>query len=244
MNPILFNAAKGAERAMHAQHARANNLSNAETVGFKALLEYTTPMRLEGSGFESSVTTRTNLTTNDFTQGQLIKTDRALDVAVNGHGFIAVEGRKGELEELYTRSGEMEIDAEGFVHIHGRSVLTDGGPLQLPDFQDLHVGDSGLVTIIPPGGGVMLEVGQIKLVNPDTNTVTLDKTGLFKSKDNEVIDAAVDVSLKSGFVEGSNVSGFSELVGIMNLTRQFEVQVKVMSKADELARISNSLMRV
>ncbi|WP_199438728.1 flagellar basal body rod protein FlgF [Vibrio owensii] len=242
MSPILFNAAKAAERAMHAQHARANNLSNVETVGFKSLMEFTTPQRLQGSGFDTSVTTRTNLSLNNFSQGNMMPTGRALDVAIEGDGFIAVEGRGGT--ELYTRSGEMEVNQAGEVTIRGRRVLTDGGPLVLPDYQDVSISNDGLVSIIPPGGDGILEAGLLKIVNPGNEKVTLDESGLFRSIDGEQFESTDAASIKSGYLEGSNVSGFGELVGIMNLTRQFEVQVKVMSKADELARMGNELMRV
>lgn len=244
MNPILFNAAKGAERAMHAQHARANNLSNVDTVGFKSLMEFTTPQRLQGSGFDGSVTTRTNLSLNDFTQGNLLRTGRSLDVALSGEGFFSVEGKVGELPELYTRTGQFEMDSEGAVRVNGRAVLTDGGPLVLPDHQDIAIGDDGVVSVVPLGGDGFIEIGVLKVVSPEKEQVTLDKTGLFRSLDGQQFAGADNFEVKSGYLEGSNVSGFGELVGIMNLTRQFEVQVKVMSKADELAKIGNELMRV
>ncbi|EGQ9284377.1 flagellar hook-basal body complex protein [Vibrio parahaemolyticus] len=243
MNPILFNAATGAERAMHAQHARANNLSNSETVGFKGLMEFTTPQRLEGSGFETSVTTRTNLSLNNFTQGNMLPTGRSLDIAIEGDGFIAVESPTGN-GELYTRAGELQVNQDGEVTIRGRRVISDGGPLVLPEFQEVSISNDGLITVVPPGGGAILEAGLIKIVNPGNDNVTLDESGLFRSLDGEDFAAADVVRLRSGYLEGSNVSSFDELVGIMNLTRQFEVQVKVMSKADELARMGNELMRV
>ncbi|MGR5448619.1 flagellar basal body rod protein FlgF [Vibrio sp. PNB22_3_1] len=241
MNPILFNAAKGAERAMHAQHARANNIANAETVGFKAVMEFTTPQRLGGAGFDTSVTTRTNLSLNDFTTGQLMHTGDQLNVAISGQGFFTVLAKDG-VTELYTRSGEMNVGPEGDVLIHGRPVLTDGGPLVLPEFESVSISQHGVVSVTPPGGG-LLDAGQLKLVSPALSDVTLDETGLFRSKDGEPFEVAAEpIDVRSGYLEGSNVSSFNELVGIMNLTRQFEVQVKVMSKADELARIGNELL--
>ncbi|GAL13351.1 hypothetical protein JCM19233_4353 [Vibrio astriarenae] len=48
-------------------------------------------MRLEGSGFVTSVTTRTNSTINNFESGENIRTERDLDVAIDGRGFITLE---------------------------------------------------------------------------------------------------------------------------------------------------------
>ncbi|MCY9872316.1 flagellar basal body rod protein FlgF [Vibrio barjaei] len=243
MNPVLFNAAKGAERAMHAQHVRANNLSNIETVGFKAIHEFTTPQRLEGVGFDSSVTTRTNAVTHDHTQGLLMATGRDLDVAVSGKGFLSVEGKAGEPEELYTRVGKIHVDEFGEASIAGRPLVGVGGRIVIPEHERLTVSKDGVIFIVPVGGEDFVEVDQLKLVDPALGQITLDRSGLFASLDGNVLEAG-EVEVEGGHLESSNVSGFNEMVSMMNLSRQFEVQVKVMSKADEIFKIGNSLMKV
>ena len=163
MNPILFSAAKGAERTMLAQHVRANNLSHADTVGFKALMEHSTPMRLEGSGFLTSVTSRTNSSINNFAQGEDIRTERPLDVAINGDGFITLEGLEDEPAELYTRAGNFRLDGNGQLYLGERRVMSTEGPMVLPDFEFVSVSSNGLVSITPIGGEASLEVGALKL---------------------------------------------------------------------------------
>ncbi len=69
---------------MYAQQVRANNLANADTVGFKSLMEHSEHMRLQGSGFESSVTARTNSALTNFREGDSVTTGKALDVAILG----------------------------------------------------------------------------------------------------------------------------------------------------------------
>ncbi|MFA0036097.1 flagellar hook-basal body complex protein [Vibrio sp. 10N.261.52.A1] len=243
MNPILFSAAKGAERTMLAQHVRANNLSHADTVGFKALMEHSTPMRLEGSGFLTSVTSRTNSSINNFAQGEDIRTERPLDVAINGDGFITLEGLEDEPAELYTRAGNFRLDGNGQLYLGERRVMSTDGPMALPDFEFVSVSSNGLVSITPIGGEASLEVGALKLVKPENEQMTMHASGHFVPKGGQVLAEDFSVQVRSGYLEASNVSSLEELVSIMSLTRQYEMQIEVMASADEIAQIGNKLLK-
>jgi len=243
MNPILFSAAKGAERTMLAQHVRANNLSHADTVGFKALMEHSTPMRLEGSGFLTSVTSRTNSSINNFAQGEDIRTERPLDVAINGDGFITLEGIEDEPAELYTRAGNFRLDGNGQLYLGERRVMSTDGPMVLPDFEFVSVSSNGLVSITPIGGEASLEVGALKLVKPENEQMTMHASGHFVPKGGQVLAEDFNVQIRSGYLEASNVSSLEELVSIMSLTRQYEMQIEVMASADEIAQIGNKLLK-
>ena len=54
-----------------------------------------------------------------------------------------------------------------------------------------------------------------------------------QGEDAEVSDQVV---MASGFLEGANVNAVDELVSSMSLTRNFELQVKLMKAADDQAR--------
>lgn len=243
MNPILFSAAKGAERTMLAQHVRANNLSHADTVGFKALMEHSTPMRLEGSGFLTSVTSRTNSSINNFAQGEDIRTERPLDIAINGDGFITLEGLEDEPAQLFTRAGNFRLDGNGQLYLGERRVMSTEGPMVLPDFEFVSVSSNGLVSITPIGGEASLEVGALKLVKPENEQMTMHASGHFVSKGGQALAEDFTVQVRSGYLEASNVSSLEELVSIMSLTRQYEMQIEVMASADEIAQIGNKLLK-
>ncbi|MFH0262037.1 flagellar basal body rod protein FlgF [Vibrio barjaei] len=243
MNPILFSAAKGAERTMLAQHVRANNLSHADTVGFKALMEHSSPMRLEGSGFLTSVTSRTNSSINNFAQGEDIRTERPLDVSINGDGFITLEGLDGEPNELYTRAGNFRLDGNGQLYLGERRVMSVEGPMVLPDFEFITVSANGLISVTPIGGEASVEVAALKLVKPEYDEMTMHASGHFVPKGGGVLAEDFTVQVRSGYLEASNVSSLEELVSIMSLTRQYEMQIEVMASADEIAQIGNKLLK-
>ncbi|MFV0575306.1 MAG: flagellar basal body rod protein FlgF [Vibrio sp.] len=244
MNPILFTAAKGAERVMYAQDVRANNLAQANTIGFKALMEHAAPMPVEGSGFKTSTTTRTNSAVNNFAEGLNVRTDNPLDLKIEGEGFFTVQGKAGEPNQLYTRAGNFRLDQDGNLYLADRLVLDDNNqPIVIPEHQDISVDNTGVISIFPVGGEASMDVGNIKLVNIGNNQMTMDSSGLFVAKNGNNIPVNPDVVVQSGFLESSNVSSLDEVITMMSLTRQFEMQVKVMGAASDIEKAGNQLLR-
>ncbi len=239
MNPILFTAAASADKSMLSQHVRANNMAQSNTVGFKAIIERSEPVFRSGAGFMSSVTSTSNSTTTDFSFGELTQTGRTLDVAINGAGFFAVQGADGE--EAYTRAGNIKASPEGALSINNNALLNaDNEVIILPEYQSLFISDKGLISAVAKGGGAGIEVGKIKLVNPDTKKLALNAYGTFSSQAPLEDDPSVIVA--SEYLESSNVSSISEMIGVMTATRQYEMQVKMMKAADQLIASGNKLM--
>ncbi|MEZ9708836.1 flagellar basal body rod protein FlgF [Vibrio breoganii] len=245
MEPVLFNASQAATRAMEAQQVRANNLANVSTTGFKAVLENSEPMKLFGSGFESTVTARSNSAINDFSQGHRINTGNPLHLMIDGGGFFAVSGEGDEPAELYTRKGEFSINGEGMLTLSEREVVGVDGAIEVPEFLTINVNEEGVISITPvDGDAAIVEVGQLKLVQPDISDVTLHESGFFTSiSDQGAYAQSQDVVLASGSLEGSNVSSVNELHRVVQLSRTFELQIKMMSTAIEMAEKGNQLLR-
>lgn len=106
----------------------------------------------------------------------------------------------------------------------------------LPAYRDLSFGKDGSLSITPPGGGARLDVGRLKLVNPDPAELVKGPDGLFRLRQGGDAEASEQVVLASGFLEGANVNTVDELISSMSLTRNFELQVKLMKTADDQAR--------
>ncbi|PKG39531.1 flagellar basal body rod protein FlgF [Psychromonas sp. Urea-02u-13] len=239
MNPILYTAAGSANKAILSQHVRSNNMANSNTTGFKAVLERSTPIFRGGDGFETSTTSRSNSTGVDFSAGELTRTGRALDLAINGNGFFAVLDDQGN--ESYTRAGNVTASKNGTLMVNNRDVLDENGaPIVLPIYQDLNISEKGIVNIVPNGGGASVTVAKVKLVNPSLENLTLNKGGTFDS--NVPLESDSSVIMASGYLESSNVSPITEMMAVMMSTRQYEIQVKMMKAADKLAASGNQLV--
>lgn len=240
MDALLYTATSGASRVLQAQQVRANNLSNADTTGFRADMERAESVEVMGTGFSGRTMVQTNSASTRFSNGALENTGRPLDVAINGNGFFTVRSADGR--EAYTRAGNINVDTNGNLTINGFALMGDGGPLVLPDYQRVEISSRGVISVVPPGGSAQINVGQLKLINPEMTQLQKESDGLLRNIRGGAFPADETVQVAPEHLESSNVSAIDELVGIMSLTRNFEMQIRVMKTAETLADAGNQLM--
>ena len=246
MDKLLYVAMSGAKQNMNSLAVRANNLANANTDGFKADMEQARSMQAFGEGLPTRVFAMTESPSADFSAGPIKTTGRDLDIAVKGEGWIAVQSADGG--EAYTRSGSLSFDTSGLLrNDRGNLIMGDAGPIVLPlPIEKVEIAQDGIISVRPLGSPAenIEEVGRIKLVNPGNQNLMRGEDGLLRliSGDNAPADAFI--TLESGAVEGSNVNAVSEMVSLIDLQRQFEMQVKMMKTAEEMDKASSSLMRI
>jgi len=246
MDKVLYVAMTGAKHNMQAQTAHANNLANINTTGFKADFAQARSMPvLYGEGHATRVYALAESPATNFSQGALVETGRELDIAIEGEGFIAVQGPDGG--EAFTRAGTLFIDSVGLLRTgNGLPVLGNGGPIAIPAAEKLEVAIDGSITVMPLGQGAdaPVLVDRIKLVNPPLNAIKRMDDGLIRAfNQQEEVPADANVRVISGFIESSNVNAVNELTSIMSLARQYEMQVKIMQTAKENSESSTSLLR-
>lgn len=248
MDRALFLAMSGAKQDMHAMQLRANNLANVSTTGFRADLEQATAMQAYGQGLPTRVFNMTERPGYSFTQGPTITTGRDLDVAIKGDGWFAIQDKTGA--EGYSRVGNFSVDQTGLLQNgHGQLILGESGtPIVLPlPVSKIQIGSDGTVSVLPQGAppNAMEEVDRIRLVRPPNTELFKDKNGVFKSIiPGTVFEADAAVSLVTGALEGSNVNAITEMTGLIDLQRHFEMQVKLMKTAEDMDQASNSLLRM
>jgi flagellar basal-body rod protein FlgF len=241
MDALIYTAMSGAERAMTGQQVHANNLANMETPGFRASLELSTAQPVPGYGYDDRHMSQLQANAISTRSGTLTTTGRNLDVAISGDGFIAVDSPTGE---AYTRAGSMVLDADGTLMLNGNPVLGDGGPITLPINAAIQVGEDGTVSILSPGTATtaMQPIGKIKLVKAEASEMTKNEEGLLVARNGQPLPADPTVQLKSGALEGSNVSAVEEMIATMSLNRSFEVQMKLFTASDTMTQDGNKLI--
>lgn len=244
MDRMLYVAMSGASQTMLAQTANTNNLANVSTTGFRADFEQFRSMPVFGEGFGSRVYAMSERPRTDLSGGALQTTGRQLDMAVNGDGWFAVQTAEGG--EAYTRAGDMRVTPNGMlVNGAGHVMLGDGGPLVIPPFDKLDIGDDGTITIQPLGQGPenLAVVGRVKLVKPDMAQLEKGLDGLMHLPEGEVAQPDASVKLINGVLEASNVNAVEAMVNMMELSRQYEMQIKMMKTAEETDQSSAQLLR-
>lgn len=240
MDALIYTAMSGAERTLHEQRVRANNLANLDTGGFRADLGRTASRVVPGYGYDARHMGLLEATSVSDREGVLRQTGRELDVAIAGPGYLAVRYDGGE---AYTRAGALAVDGDGNLHIGGRPVLGEGGPIALPPYSQLSIAQDGTISIQPPGQRTMQPVDRLKLVNPPPGELTKNEAGLIVGRQGSAFDADETVTVRGGYLEGSNVSAIEEMVATMSLSRDFEIQMKLYKAADDMAQAGNRLVR-
>jgi flagellar basal-body rod protein FlgF len=246
MDKFLYIAASGAKQDLLATGVRANNLANAQTNGFKAQLEQARAMPSYGEGFASRVFSMTESPSNNYEGGPMITTDRSLDIAVQGEGWFSVQTAQGE--EAFTRAGGLTMSPDGaLLDPKGNLIMGDNGPIFLPvPINNITIAGDGTISARLQGApeNAMEEVGRLKLVNPPLDQIKRREDGLFDLKNGEIAQQDIAVSVLGGTLEGSNVNAVNEMVNMISLQRHYELQVKLMRKADTLAMRGNMLLRI
>jgi len=234
MDRVLYVVANGGKQLMHAQALNSHNLANANTVGFQQdLANYRTQL-VVGPGLNTRAFATAEGIGVTFDKGTIQTTGRPLDVAVNGDGWIAVQGPDGQ--EAYTRAGNLHVNINGQLMTGAdHPVLGESGPIIVPEYEHLDIGTDGTVSIRPIGQqpNTLSTIGRIKLVSPDHATLVKGPDGLLRTRDDSAVDPSTDVTLIGGALESSNVNSIEAMVNMISLARQFEVQVKVMKTAED-----------
>jgi flagellar basal-body rod protein FlgF len=247
MDRLIYTAMTGAAQALEQQSTVANNLANASTTGFRAQLSTFRQVPMTFADGSSGDSTRTFVLSStpgaDFASGPIQQTGNPLDVAIQGKGWLAVQAADGT--EAYTRAGNLHVDANGqIVNANNLPVLGNSGPMSVPTGADVTIGSDGTVTALTPGDPPtsIATIDQLKLVNPDPATLTRSDDGLFRTADGQPADADPTVVVAPASLEGSNVNAVSAMVDMITNARQFQMQTKLMSTADQNDQSANKLL--
>lgn len=245
MDHLLYVAMSGARHVMLQQDAVAHNLANANTVGYRAESNTFRALLDQGGLSPTRAYVVDQQTVSDFTPGAITRTGNPLDVAIDGPGFIAIQGQDGK--EAYTRDGSFTVSPQGMLQTkNGDNILGDSGPIALPPDSTIAIAPDGTVSAVSDvSRNATTVVGRIKLVNPSTTQAQMGDDGLFRLRSGLPAPSDASVKLVSGALEGSNVNVVDEMTNMINLARQFDMHMKMINtlntndqKADGLLTVS------
>ncbi|WP_312328569.1 flagellar basal body rod protein FlgF [Stenotrophomonas sp.] len=248
MDKALYVAMTGARASLQAQGTLSHNLANTDTPGFKEALANTEAFPIKGAGFASRVDALHVDAGFNRRQGAQQITGNALDLSLEQGNWLAVQAPTGG-GEAYTRGAALSITPNGqLVTAGGHPVLDENGvPIAVPPHQAMDIGNDGTISIIPQGEGpqTMAVIGRLRVVQADDARLERGLDGLMRNTDpQQPFVQAQRKSLDSGQLEGSNVDAAGALVQMIQLQRQYEMQVKVIKHGDDNARSANSLLRL
>lgn len=245
MDRLIYIAMTGAKQALWQQASTAHNLANVTTTGYRAETNSFRALPVFGEGAKTRAFVVDSTTGVDFTPGVIQHTGRELDMAVQGKGWIAVQGADGS--EAYTRNGSFQISANGVLQTrNGLNVMGDGGPIAIPPDNDITVARDGTISAIPTGQTLtsVTAVGRVKLVNPPETDLVKGEDGLFRLKSGQPAPADANVVLASNSLESSNVNMVESLVNMITHARSFDLQTKLLTKAENNEAKASQLLNL
>ncbi len=261
MNQAMWTAKTGVEAQQVRMQVISNNLANVNTTGFKKSranfedLLYQNIRQVGGqssqdtqlpSGLNIGTGVRTVSTEKMFTQGNQIKTDKSLDMAIQGQGFFQILMPDGTV--AYTRNGSFQLNSSGQI------VTSSGFTLQpaitVPaNAQSVTIGRDGVISVTTPGNSAPTNVGNIQLSN------FINRGGLQAIGENLFRESSASGSpqtgtpgltglgsLGQGFLESSNVNIVEELVNMIEAQRAYEMNSKAIQTSDSMMQFATQTL--
>lgn len=268
MDKMVYVAMSGAKSVMTRQATNNNNLANIATTGFREDLDASIDVPAPNRNMPTRVYSAVRPSGINGSAGDIINTGRNLDIAIEGDGMIAVANPDGS--EAYTRSGNLRISPTGLLETSdGFPVMGNNGPITISPYETLEIAEDGTITIQPAGDppGTRVELDRIKLVNPDTRDLERNENGLlnvrptltrittinaqtgeFTPEDQAIVEVApeleadANVQVLSGALETSNVNPARAMIMMVELSRVFELQLKLIKTAEDNDATMNKVL--
>lgn len=258
MNQALWIAKTGLDAQQTRMSVISNNLANVNTTGFKqdrAVFEDLLYQTIRQPGAQSSTNTqlpsglmigtgvRTVATEKLHTQGNIIQTQNALDIAIQGRGFFQILMPDGTI--AYTRDGTFQLDSTGQV------VMSNGYPLEpgitIPeDAQSITIGSDGTISVLQANTSDPTIVGNLDLAD-FVNPTGLQPIGENLFKESAASGAPIlgtpgldgYGTTIGGALETSNVNVVTELINMIETQRAYEMNSKAIFTADQMLQYAS-----
>lgn len=245
MDKVLNTALTAMRGSMARQATTAHNLANANTTGFRAEVANATTMWINGQTYNSRAQTSEQVLGADMRGGSVAQTGNPLDIAVEGDAMLAVQTSDGT--EAYSRRGDLRLSDSGLMTTgDGLPVIGQAGPVTIPPYDDISIAKDGGIWIVPQGGdpALPIQIDRLKLANPTGSQVAKGLDGLFREVNGGILPDDPLASVVPEALEGSNVNATSMLVQMIEASRAWETQVKMIDTAKQMDDGGASLMRL
>lgn len=245
MDRLAYAAISGMHAAMARQAATAHNLSNTNTPGFRGDMSAASTIWETGGGLPTHAFASAEVTGADMKDGAVSQTGKPLDIALQKDALLTVQAPNGD--EAYTRRGDLQVSDSGLLTTgDGTPVLGENGPITIPPNSSVTVSDTGTVSIVPVGGKPtdVTEVDKLKLVSATGSKIVKGEDNLFRVMGGGALPSDPDARVQSSAIEGSNVNASEALIQMIDASRSWETQVKMLATAKEMDTSATQLMQL
>jgi flagellar basal-body rod protein FlgF len=245
MDRLVHTTLSALRGAMARQTTTANNLANVNTVGFRREISSAQALWIRGQTFDARAQASQSVVAADMTAGTVTETGRDLDVALEGDALLTVQATDGS--EAYSRRGDLQVSATGVLtNGDGNIVLGEQGPVTVPPADSIRIDRDGSIWIVPTGGdpNQPQQVDRLKLTSPAGSPLLKGLDGLFRVPDGGALPSDPQARLTPRSLEGSNVEVTQGLMDMIEASRAWDTQLKLISTAREIDTSAADLMRL
>ncbi len=247
----LYTSYTGLKNEQNRMDIMTNNLANATTVGFKkegstsqsfdTVLAYKLKDASVGLGRAEHIGTNTlgvklgeNYT--DYTQGSYRITNNTFDLALSGDGFFAIEfkNRAGEVSTKYTRAGNFTLNNEGYLVTNDGDFVLDSTNrrIKLDPLKEARIQADGTIT------QDNVTVAKIQITDFEDYDYLIRYGETYFEPLEGAKTTTSSASVNSGMLEMANVQVVTEMVNMINITRQYESNQKIIQTYDRSLEIA------
>jgi flagellar basal-body rod protein FlgG len=239
----MYTAAAGMAAQQQRLDAVASDLANVNTTGYKKLrvafrdLVYSPAGPGGAPGVQEGAGAAATLVGRGHAQGAVQRTDRTLDVALNGPGFLRVRNAAGQ--QVLTRDGALQVDSQS-------RLVTAGGHqtgIALPagaSAADLKIAADGTVTA---GDRTLGRLDLVAVNNPGGLLAQGDNTFAPSEASGAPAAAGAATAVEQGALEASNVDVAESFTEMIESQRAYELGSRAIRMQDELLGIANGVKR-
>lgn len=251
MDRLAFTAAAAITEQTLARQHMVHELANMSTVGFKRSFEMAVQsMTAEGSGFSSRVLPQT--LSKDLIRldgGSVMVTGRSLDIAMNDSTVLGVTAEDGSL--AFTRRGDLRINARGVLETGGGHVVRgEGGAINVPPGFSIRINPDGTVFARDPAQPPTnrgQQIGRLFLRDASQTPLGRRQDGLFgpagRPPGSDITNGTRLTSVTTGALEGSNVNPIHAMVKLMDHSRNFEQQIRIIKESRSIDESGATMLR-
>ena len=248
MDQLIYTSLSAMRVLMQKQVVTANNLANVNTTGFRGDMTNSEAVYMPSGG--DSISARAQASdskdTANMDAGANVATGRDLDIAMDGDALLGVQATDGT--EAYTRRGDLQVADSGLLLTgDGLPVMGEGGsPITLPPADSIRVDKTGVIWIVPQGGDANQpqQIEHLKLVSAKGSKIAKGEDGLFHVAQGGTLPSDPQARITSGALEGSNVNVTKSLTDMIDASRAWETQVKMLAGAKEMDTSTAQLMDI
>jgi flagellar basal-body rod protein FlgF len=251
MDRLIFTSNATIKEQATARQVLVNDLANVSTVGFKSSYDVALKsIKVEGPGFDSRF--QAQAVTRDLIRmqpGPIMATGRPLDVAMAEKAVLTVQTANGDL--AFTRRGDLKINPRGQLENgSGHLVMGAGGPVSIPPGMMVSINPDGTIFAKDPAqaeNAPMVLIDRLRLRDAKDVALGRRQDGLFKidgEPDGTDIPAGNTLpKLVPQALEGSNVSAVEAMTRLIDHSRSFETQIRIIKETKSLDESGASMMK-